>query len=86
MSVKADGQTHYKVGFTIDSTQRLRSLQTACPLEIELEALFEHPKANLVERAAHEELDEHRGSGEWFLVPLGVIKGAVERAIDQVKD
>jgi hypothetical protein len=53
-----------KIGCAYDPFRRMRTLQTAFPLELALEALF--VGAYREEREYHKRFAEHRVRGEWF--------------------
>jgi hypothetical protein len=72
----------FKVGIANDPRSRLTGLQSGS--HIKLSVLYsigvEPSDAYAVERAAHETLNEHRLSGEWFNVPCDMAKAAIAKA------
>ena len=82
------GQRHdqppFKIGVSVRPATRLRELQTGSPVELRLlhqavaplpASPFEH------ERAIHDYFADRRLKGEWFAVPLGEIRAAIEMQI-----
>jgi len=64
-SVYFIASTNYvKVGVASNPQNRLRDIQTACPLELELLATF--PGGYVLEAILHKVIDRHRVRGEWF--------------------
>lgn len=63
--VAGEAQEWVKIGFTAgDPRQRLKSLQTGCPLKLELIGAV--PATVKAEAEIHDVLKEERGLGEWF--------------------
>lgn len=55
-----------KIGCAYDPHRRLSYMQTACPVELTLEALI--PGAYREERQYHAQFAPHRVRGEWFKI------------------
>lgn len=74
-----------KIGISGDPLSRLAQLQTAsaAPLELVYAAAVESGDGYPIEQAAHDLLDRHRQSGEWFNVSpdmaVAAIAGAAHR-------
>lgn len=64
--IKATGTNLVKLGFSTNVPKRLKSLQTACPYDLEVLATWPGIKAN--EKALHLKFAQYRRSGEWFEV------------------
>jgi hypothetical protein len=61
----------YKIGSTRNSIQnRIQSLQTGCPYEIELVEYYESEFGQLIERSLHNRFGYKRTFGEWFELDL----------------
>jgi hypothetical protein len=62
-------EEYVKIGHTVNPEQRLKTLQTGCPLEINIEALllvYSQDLAQLAETSIHKKLKLNRVKGEWF--------------------
>ena len=57
-----------KVGYTGNIMQRLCTLQTACPGQLEVQFQFQTVDAKRVETLLHSELEEKKIRGEWFFL------------------
>lgn len=57
-----------KIGQAVDMAQRIQSLKTACPFDLYVIAVIEHPRQELTwwERLYHEIVAEHWIRGEWY--------------------
>lgn len=55
-----------KIGFSTEPSKRIATLQTGCPEELLVVAIWEGSQAD--EHAIHSALREHRINGEWFTV------------------
>lgn len=81
--VNAVGTDLFKVGFTAGDTRaRIRSLQTACPYDLEVYDTIIHPDAQAIEREIHQKLSGYHRRGEWFEVDRNVI----DRVIAEYSD
>ena len=62
------GEDHYKVGIAHDALKRLKDLQTANPVLIELVAAVYIPRAQELEKKLHKWLENNKltGGREWF--------------------
>ena len=61
----------YKIGSTRNSIrQRIQSLQTGCPYEIELVEYYESQYGQLIERSLHNRFKYKQTFGEWFELDL----------------
>jgi len=64
----ADGEDLWKIGYTRNHPeQRLRQLQTGCPLHLELMGFL--PADAEDERAIHKKYKAQRVRGEWYDLP-----------------
>lgn len=77
---------YYKIGVSSDPKTRLRVLQTAAPLRLQI--IVEIPleiQTNVygVEKEIHKTLREHKTYGEWFQAPLLTILKGIEDGIVQ---
>jgi len=70
----------YKVGISKNPQRRLRDLQTGHPYPLAIHSIVETPTSNnkLLESIIHRNLKHLRTSGEWFDIPLEVLKLEVE--------
>ena len=62
----------YKIGVSKSPMDRLKKLQTASPLKLEM--VYRGPCRSGDEKRAHSILEEWRGIGEWFLLPDFIIE------------
>lgn len=60
-----------KIGKAGDAEQRLRGMQTSCPMPLEIIATRDEPDA--FERQAHAAFAEQRMRGEWFAMTEGMV-------------
>ncbi len=61
-----EGGDHVKIGKSVKPKQRLKSLSTGTPRELELVTKAEVENASEVEQTLHQKYDEYRVTGEWF--------------------
>jgi hypothetical protein len=60
----------FKIGVSSgDPLIRISTLQTGCPLAVELKAWVITDRAFIIERQLHSSLQEYRVRGEWFALP-----------------
>ena len=66
--IRAINTCFYKIGYTIDVKNRLKSLQTANPHELELICIYVSPSAAYIEKELHKKYSESRirENNEWF--------------------
>jgi len=78
--VIGDTTSPYKIGFTKDPDNRLRTLQTGNPkkLQIHYKEMIGENEVKYIEKQIHKELKRKQVSGEWFNVSL-------DDAISEVK-
>jgi hypothetical protein len=70
-----------KIGVSTDPNSRIAGLQTGSPFPLKFEYIgMTAGDGYDIEAAAHELLDRHRGSGEWFSVPPEMAVAAVSAA------
>lgn len=62
----------YKIGISKDPQQRLKSIQTGHPHQLQILELREtdSKKTKLLESVIHKHLNRYRMKGEWFDIPL----------------
>jgi len=65
--IHAISTNRIKIGFTTKPTERLKSLQTACPFPLQMLACW--PGSEAREKRVHRYLKQFRQVGEWFEVP-----------------
>lgn len=75
-AIKADSN-HIKIGKSKNPKQRLRSLSTGTPHELELLAKSSVSNATEAEKRLHEKYEEYRTNGEWFKVEPDVFQEVV---------
>lgn len=56
----------YKIGKTTSPEKRLRSLQTACPYELDYTRWIKTDRMDELERRLHNQFSDKRTRGEWF--------------------
>jgi len=79
-----NGEGLYKVGRTkLDVSERIRQLQTGSPYQLEFvaECLVNHPSK--VEAYLHRKYRQFHVSGEWFALPMDVVREFVDDAARQ---
>ena len=76
--INAVGTDFYKIGMSRDAENRLKDLQVGSPYDLRVIAKIETDKAVVVERKIHSTLHNMRVRGEWFEIPLGVVRNIVE--------
>lgn len=65
--IRCEGTRWVKIGRSKNAVQsRLSSMQSGCPLKLELVAIIEAPKHKNAEVQMHEKYKHRRGIGEWF--------------------
>ena len=67
--INCTGTDYYKIGVSDRPTARLATLQTGCPLELNLLIKYSFKaklEAYAAEAVAHRALKEHAIRGEWF--------------------
>ncbi len=64
--VKAEGLKRYKIGIAGDPARRLRDLQMASPLKLEVIAVRQLLSPRITEFRLHRVLEKHRAWGEWY--------------------
>lgn len=78
--IEAEELGIYKIGVSNNLKIRLQRLQTASPVKLRIIASLESPQnAYHVESTLHEELHQYRLHGEWFRLPLDIIKSLLRR-------
>ena len=76
-----NGRGNHKVGWTVNPTARLATLQTGSPDALRFAYVAAASgKGFEIEQAAHEILANHRGSGEWFAIPADMAVAALNTA------
>lgn len=82
--IEAVGTSWVKIGWTRDTatSERLRALQVASPLELRLVVSIVGGEAR--ERAMHEQFAEYRVRGEWF-ERRGRLAAWIERQVAEVE-
>lgn len=76
-TIDSGGQEYLKIGRTnVDASARVRTLQTGCPLPLNLKRLYRIPSrffgyrkgtsVSKIEKILHRELVAFRSGGEWF--------------------
>ena len=69
---RLESTPYYKVGVTDDVEQRRISVQTACPMRVELYLTFE---GGIIEESTiHAALNDYHLSGEWFFIPTSPVR------------
>jgi len=72
---------HHKIGVSTDPIARLAQLQTGSHQSLDFAYIGVTPGEGFnIERAAHDLLQGHRQSGEWFSVPASIAIGSVIEA------
>jgi len=74
-----------KIGKSVKPEQRINSLSTGTPRELELLAKTNVENGTKAERELHEKYDQHRKSGEWFEA-VGEVKEDILRDIEQYNE
>ena len=64
--LRLKGTNYFKVGISMNVSNRITNLRGASPLPIELIAVQDQHRAPVVERAIHKALAAHHAQGEWF--------------------
>jgi len=64
--INSEGNPLYKIGLSKNPTQRLESLQHACPIPLTFRFLWRTSDMNLVEKCLHKRFETKRKHGEWF--------------------
>lgn len=72
------GTNYIKIGFSVSPQDRLRSLQTSSPFEMQL--LYHEPGSLQFEQLVHERLKSHITRGDWYEM-RGALKDYVEFAM-----
>ena len=66
-----DGKSNYKIGFSYDTSERIKGLQTANPNKLELVEKYDCKNCRVLEKRIHNHLKDKQLNGEWFcLSPL----------------
>jgi len=66
-----DGLGHVKIGITVDIDQRIKSLQTANPTELEVLHYTVCKNAKKIEKSLHTMYESTSGGSEWFHMGSG---------------
>ena len=72
--IQAIGTGFYKIGFTKDVGERLKSLQTGSPHLLRLISSCKSANASLLERDLHKLMEPYRQTHEWFELPIEEVK------------
>lgn len=57
---------YVKIGRSNNPTQRVRSLQTACPYDLHVAGVIKCPDAVQLETHLHEKYENRQKNGEWY--------------------
>lgn len=83
--IGAPESTTVKIGITVDLDDRLRQIQSMCPVKVAV--LWATPGSGALERALHRRFTQQRSHGEWFVFdddPVGQIREAIADGLDAV--
>jgi hypothetical protein len=64
--LRLEGTPMVKVGFSTNLNQRISTLQTACPWQLQLEFITRTPHYAQLEKTIHRALNSSHVRGEWF--------------------
>lgn len=64
--IRMSGSSFYKIGVARNIRERLSSLQSGCPIKLEIVKTFFTTDASIKERKLHSVFDLKRTHGEWF--------------------
>lgn len=78
--VISSGEGRFKIGRARDPMERMRGLQVASPVSLEMVYSVEVSQSTQAEGHAHKLLTEHRLRGEWFSVTREQAIAAVDSA------
>lgn len=86
----ADGPMYVKVGISKTPGERIRSIQTGCPIRILRAVAFTCSSARTAraaEVALHSSLDQYRASGEWFRLEWSEeVENSLRATVEMVMD
>lgn len=68
--IRCGNSRFYKIGFSANPIERLNSLQTANPYELQFEGLFYSPSAFRIEEDIQKKYAKYKRRGEWFALSL----------------
>ena len=64
--IRAQGTNLIKIGRTTSLQDRLNTLQTGCPHQLELIIAVAHPDSPSIEKRLHQKFERYGTTGEWF--------------------
>ncbi|UGY23717.1 GIY-YIG nuclease family protein [Bradyrhizobium septentrionale] len=84
--IRGAGNRH-KIGVSIDPITRIADLQTGSPEPLDFAYIGVTPGTGYnIESLAHDLLDDHCVSGEWFAVPASIAIGTVLEAANRLAE
>lgn len=86
--IRAKGTNLFKIGQTVRSAEtRLKDFQTGCPYKLEVYEKIYTDRPLELEKAIHRKLVNYHQHGEWFDVPIAVVKSLLDlRSSQQRKE
>ena len=72
--IRAQGTNLIKIGRTTSLQDRLNTLQTGCPHQLELIIAVAHPDSPSIEKRLHQKFERYGTTGEWFALSEDIIR------------
>lgn len=73
--IRVKNTTYYKIGLSIDPSKRLSSIQSSCPLEVEIVKIWDGELDE--ECRLHNIFGQYRMHGEWYSLMDNIVESLV---------